>query len=65
MLEFYGTQLQAARWTLLNSVVSGKVVTSVWHFSTPELKDLTGVLVLREDTPGRYSAQLTSLGLQN
>jgi len=63
--EFYAAQLQTARWTKLNSAVSGKVLTSIWKFSTPDFKSLTGILVLREDAPGRYSAQLASLGFQN
>lgn len=65
LLDAYGTQLKAAGWTLLNRSATGKTVTSVWRGTTAEKQELTGVLTLREDGPGRYSAQLASLAFRN
>ncbi|WP_216326090.1 hypothetical protein [Deinococcus aestuarii] len=65
LLDAYGTQLQAAGWTPLARNTAGKTVTSLWRFTDQDKNDVTGVLTLREDAPGRYSAQLASLAFRN
>lgn len=65
VLDAYGTQLKAVGWTLLHRSATGKTVTSVWRGTTAEKQELTGVLTVREDGPGQYSAQLVSVALRN
>ncbi|UQN08204.1 hypothetical protein [Deinococcus sp. QL22] len=65
LLGAYGTQLQAAGWTLLTKSVTGKTVTSVWRFSDVDQREVTGVLTLQTQAPGRYAAQLASLTFRN
>lgn len=65
VLDAYGTQLQAAGWTLLTKSVTGKTVTSVWRFTDADQREVTGVLTLQTQAPGRYAAQLASLAFRN
>ncbi|PNY79276.1 hypothetical protein [Deinococcus koreensis] len=65
LLDTYGIQLKAAGWTLLNRSVTGKTVTSLWSFADRDRNELTGVLTVRENAPGQYSAQLASLAFRN
>lgn len=65
LLGAYGTQLQAAGWTLLTKSVTGKTVTSVWRFMDADQREVTGVLTLHTQAPGRYAAQLASLAFRN
>lgn len=65
LLEVFGTQLQAAGWTPLTRSTTGKTVTSVWRFTDPDQNEVTGLLTIRNNAPGRYSAQLASLAFRN
>ncbi|QLG13264.1 hypothetical protein HLB42_20215 (plasmid) [Deinococcus sp. D7000] len=69
LLDAYGVQLKAAGWTLLSRNTTGKTVTSVWRVTEVEKgagrKELTGVLTLREEGAGRYSALLASLAFRD
>ncbi|GBF04985.1 hypothetical protein DAERI_030151 [Deinococcus aerius] len=60
LLDFYAAQLKAAGWTPITLTPPGRIVTSVWRFTDEDKNEATGVLTLREDAPGRYSAQLSS-----
>ncbi|WP_216322477.1 hypothetical protein [Deinococcus aestuarii] len=65
LLEAFGAQLQAAGWTPLTKSTAGKTVTSVWRFTDQDQNEVTGLLTIRNDAPGRYSAQLASLAFRN
>lgn len=65
LLDAYGTQLQSAGWTLLTKSVTGKTVTSVWRFTDADQREVTGVLTLQTQAPGRYAAQLATLAFRN
>ncbi|WP_456833741.1 hypothetical protein [Deinococcus sp. UYEF24] len=65
LLEAYSAQLKAAGWTLLTRIGNGKTLTSVWQFQDLDKHPQTGILTLRDNGRGQFSAQLISLAFQS
>ena len=65
LLDAYGAELKAAGWTLLTRTESGKTLTSVWQFQDLDKQPQTGILTLRDNGRGQFSAQLISLAFRS